>query len=66
MGAIYDGEWRYDMQHGQGTEKWINTDSVFTGEFVDGLRNGQGKWVQGCPRVSISENISVSMSGFWM
>ena len=45
MGAIYDGEWRYDMQHGQGTEKWINTDSIFTGEFVDGLRNGQGKWI---------------------
>ena len=44
MGAIYEGEWRYDMQHGHGTEKWTNSNSVFEGEFVDGLRNGYGTW----------------------
>ena len=45
LGAIYEGEWRFDMQHGQGTEKWLNSNSVFTGCFVDGLRNGRGVWI---------------------
>jgi len=45
MGAIYEGEWRYDMQHGKGCEKWMGSNSVFNGEFVDGLRNGTGIWV---------------------
>jgi hypothetical protein len=45
MGAIYEGEWRYDMQHGRGTEKWTGSNSVFVGQFVDGLRNGQGTWL---------------------
>ena len=45
MGAIYEGEWRFDMQHGKGIEKWTNSDSIFEGNFVDGLRNGHGVWV---------------------
>ena len=45
MGAIYEGEWRYDMQHGRGVEKWTNSNSIFTGEFIDGLRNGHGVWL---------------------
>lgn len=47
MGAIYDGEWRYDMQHGRGTERWIGSNSIFEGEFIDGLRNGYGTWLHG-------------------
>ena len=45
MGAIYEGDWRYDMQHGNGTEKWTGSNSIFVGEFVDGLRNGHGTWI---------------------
>ena len=45
LGAIYEGDWRFDMQHGHGTEKWINSQSLFTGEFENGLRNGHGIWV---------------------
>lgn len=45
MGAIYEGEWRYDMQHGSGAERWTGSNSVFEGDFVDGLRNGFGTWL---------------------
>lgn len=40
---MYDGEWKRDMQHGFGTEKWTDAAySEFTGEFAEGLRNGKG------------------------
>ena len=45
MGATYEGEWRFDRQHGQGVEKWATSNSIFIGQFEDGLRNGNGEWV---------------------
>ena len=45
MGAVYEGGWKYDMQHGYGVEKWLSTGSIFQGQFVDGLRNGHGVWI---------------------
>jgi len=33
------------MQHGKGCEKWADSGSIFTGDFVEGLRNGFGIWV---------------------
>lgn len=45
MGAVYEGGWKFDMQHGYGVEKWLNSGSIFRGEFIDGLRNGPGIWL---------------------
>jgi hypothetical protein len=45
MGAVYEGSWKFDMQHGHGVEKWLGSGSIFRGEFVDGLRNGFGVWI---------------------
>jgi hypothetical protein len=33
LGAIYEGEWKFDMQHGYGTEKWLDSNSEFKGKF---------------------------------
>jgi DNA helicase-4 len=40
-GAIYDGEWRNNKPHGQGTFTYPNG-SKYVGEFKDGKFNGQG------------------------
>jgi hypothetical protein len=46
LGALYEGQWRFDMQHGYGCERWLDASkSDFQGNFIDGLRNGHGVWV---------------------
>ena len=45
LGAVYEGNWHYDMQHGKGEEKWLNSGSTFQGNFVEGLRQGFGIWI---------------------
>ena len=45
LGATYEGEWRFDRQHGKGTEKWPASNSYFYGYFEDGLRQGPGEWI---------------------
>ena len=63
MGATYDGEWKFDRQHGAGTEKWSTSNSIFVGRFEDGLRNGKGEWVHKMKRYT-GEWINNQMHGF--
>jgi len=42
LGAVYEGQWRFDMQDGYGNERWLDSKSDFQGNFVNGLRNGYG------------------------
>lgn len=42
-GGVYEGEWNWNKQpHGKGTLKMNNGD-VYTGDFADGLYDGQGE-----------------------
>jgi hypothetical protein len=36
--------WKDDKQHGQGKEIWNNGAETYEGEFVDGKKNGKGKF----------------------
>ena len=42
-GSSYDGEWHKDVFHGVGS--WTTPTYTYTGEFVDGLKHGQGTTV---------------------
>lgn len=44
LGAVYEGEWKFDMQHGEGQEQWLDSESTFSGQFANGLRQGFGEW----------------------
>merc|ERR1719266_677120 len=41
-GCFYDGFWRANRRHGQGTFKWPSG-TTYTGEFRNDRRHGQGK-----------------------
>jgi hypothetical protein len=41
-GAVYEGEWKDDQQHGYGVEKWVD-ESKYEGYYVMGKKHGQGK-----------------------
>jgi hypothetical protein len=43
-GDKYEGEWRYSMKHGKGTEQYHNGD-IYIGNYREGLPNGFGKYV---------------------
>lgn len=47
-GALYQGQWKDDQQHGQGYEKWVDGSS-FLGGYSQGLKEGVGiyKWNDG-------------------
>ena len=42
-GCFYDGNWKANRKHGQGTFKWPSG-AIFTGEFKDDKRHGEGKF----------------------
>lgn len=44
LGSMYEGEWYNDLYHGRGTEQWDFNKIVYTGEFVQGQKTGQGKF----------------------
>ena len=41
-GCTYDGAWRANRRHGQGTFKWPSG-TTYTGEFRNDRRHGHGK-----------------------
>ena len=41
-GCFYEGQWRANRRHGQGTFKWPSG-TTYTGEFRNDRRHGQGK-----------------------
>lgn len=43
-GSMYEGEWLNDQQHGYGTESWNYGKIRYTGEFVEGMKSGQGRF----------------------
>mmetsp|Transcript_36863 Transcript_36863/g.88724 ORF Transcript_36863/g.88724 Transcript_36863/m.88724 type:complete len:283 (+) Transcript_36863:52-900(+) len=48
FGNAYEGQWKQDRQHGQGTIKWEDG-SIFEGTFANGDKNGEGRfsWADG-------------------
>ncbi|KAJ3339640.1 hypothetical protein HDU93_007967 [Gonapodya sp. JEL0774] len=51
-GARYEGEWRDDMQHGWGTMSYVNgdrfeatTSNIYSGTFMDDLKEGPGRYI---------------------
>ena len=50
-GDKYEGEWREDNYHGQGT--FTSADGGrYEGEFIEGLRHGQGTYTFGNPELA--------------
>ena len=43
-GYEYVGEWKDNLQHGQGTATWSNGDK-FVGKYKGGKKNGQGTYI---------------------
>lgn len=48
-GSTYDGDWCDDLQHGYGCETWSQGKIKFEGNYVQGKKNGQGRyeWADG-------------------
>lgn len=45
-GLVYEGEWKNNLYDGLGS--LINSDnSIYTGNFVEGKKNGKGKYIVG-------------------
>ena len=42
-GDAYTGQYNDGKPEGFGQYKWKNT-SIYVGEFVNGMKHGQGKW----------------------
>ena len=38
----YTGEWKENKMHGTGTYKYAKTNDIYSGTFVDGLKEGEG------------------------
>mmetsp|Transcript_32025 Transcript_32025/g.75078 ORF Transcript_32025/g.75078 Transcript_32025/m.75078 type:complete len:231 (+) Transcript_32025:51-743(+) len=43
-GGQYDGQWRHDIQHGFGKQRWSDG-RLYEGQFEDGKFSGEGKMV---------------------
>ncbi len=43
-GGKYEGSWFNDKQHGFGKETWNNGAETYEGEFIDGKKNGRGRF----------------------
>ena len=44
QGSTYEGDWLNDRQHGQGCETWEEGKVRFTGTYVDGIKEGHGRY----------------------
>jgi hypothetical protein len=42
-GNVYEGEWRDDQRHGQGTMTWRSQGETYTGEWHNGVQHGVGE-----------------------
>lgn len=49
QGSTYEGQWEDDLQHGAGCETWQEGKIKFAGEYVQGRKEGQGRydWADG-------------------
>lgn len=43
VGIHYDGKWQDDQMNGQGQLLFSTTESVYYGEFKNGMKHGKGK-----------------------
>lgn len=43
-GSTYEGDWVNDQQHGFGCETWEQGKIKFEGEYVQGKKNGKGRY----------------------
>ncbi|KAL7490407.1 hypothetical protein ACHAWT_000009 [Skeletonema menzelii] len=41
---VYEGEWKDDKKHGNGTYKWATGTSYYEGEWKGDKRNGKGTY----------------------
>merc|ERR1719335_1054990 len=46
---IYSGQWKYDLMNGEG--ELVATDGKYTGQFANGLREGEGYFEYNHPAV---------------
>ncbi|MEZ4851227.1 MAG: hypothetical protein R3B93_21955 [Bacteroidia bacterium] len=62
-GSRYEGYWKDNEEHGQGKMYWSSQDKTYDGNWVNGVREGQGTSVYG-DKASFTLSESDSSSAF--
>ena len=46
-GAVYEGDWKDDLRHGDGTMIYFNEEAKYVGEWINNKKHGQGVYYYG-------------------
>lgn len=54
-GDSYTGQYRYGKPYGRGVYYWVATTATYEGEFIEGKKEGKGRWFKKEPPTDFNE-----------